>query len=152
MSGWTQPVPDGDSVKPSGSRAAHAHLYNRVTAQLDADIRMIPTGEVIYELMAAADAGKIPGLTSGADFYRDPIHMSYGVGRYTASVTMLATIYSNDLTGVGSDRIAPETTNAINAVVWDVLTRNAEFTGVPEPGSLGLLGGLALLMPRRRHS
>jgi hypothetical protein len=79
------------------------HFYNvieRVRDATDANVYMVPVGDVLYELDVRAKAGEIPGFSNVNTFYRDGLHMRYDIGRFVASATTFATVlgqYPNGL-------------------------------------------------------
>jgi hypothetical protein len=120
---WTSPVVDSLDT-PTVMRRDYYHLLlSRLGEQTDAVIRLIPTGEVFYQLNQRY-SGNLD------DFYRDDKHLSYadGLGRYTSALTM-ATVLSQEspinksptsqhYTGPNN----PETVSLINQTVWDVVS------------------------------
>jgi hypothetical protein len=134
---WMQDTPDADDTPTLQTRAYFDHLIRRVRARTDADVRMIPAGHVLYELDRRMRAGQIAGYRSAADLYRDVVHLNH-VGRFTAGVTTLATLYGQDPKGLecppghygGGKDFTPAIYAAIHDAVWTVLTDMHPLTGV----------------------
>jgi len=134
---WTRDTPDADDTKTIQTRAYFDHLFRRIRAKTDADVRMIPAGHVVYELDRRMRAGKIPGYRSAADLYRDPVHMN-NVGRFTAGLTTFATLYRQDPACIecppkhygGGKDFTPELYRAIHEALWTVVTEMHAVTGV----------------------
>lgn len=151
LNSWTTQTADEDDSPFYRRRATYEHLYNRVNAATDAEVYMIPIGEIIYQLATMIEAGGIDGLTDISQLYRDDIHMSYGLGRYVASATTFSTLYGDDLAGITLPGYSNAVSDTINDIIWNEVSSNA-FTGVPEPGvglSVLLLTGM---MARGRRS
>ena len=134
---WMQQTPDADDTPTLQTRDYFDHLIRRVRARTDADVRMIPAGHVLYELDRRMRAGQIAGYASATDLYRDVVHLNH-VGRFTAGVTTLATLYGQDPKGLqcppnhygGGKEFTPELYAAIHDAVWTVLTDMHSQTGV----------------------
>jgi len=149
-SAWTAPVANDDATASVRAREYYQHVVNRVRDETSAKVNVIPVGEVLYELSQRIEAGQVPGIDDLRDFYRDSIHLTTDIGRYTAGITTFATIYGIDPAGsvkpegfYGNDSaFTPALYDAIHAAVWDVISsdRNmgAIFSQVPEPQSLAL--------------
>lgn len=135
-------------------------------------IDIIPVGEVFAELDRRLKSGElvIADYTDANDFYRDLVNLHMNsLGRFVAASTVYATMFGEDPTGLtspdgffdepdipenGVDRdselLTPEVQAALQGVVWDVVSTH-EFSGVPEPSSLGLLlCGSGFWVMRRR--
>ncbi|MFV2070733.1 MAG: DUF4886 domain-containing protein, partial [Pirellulales bacterium] len=140
---WTASVADQDSTATVKVREYFDHLINRLHDATSANVLMIPIGEVLFELDQKMQAGDIPGFTSVDQLYRDNVHLSSDVGRYTAAATAYATIFGKDPTGLtkpdgfyGSpDAFTPQLYNALHTVIWDVVA-NHPFTGILDPSIL----------------
>ncbi len=137
---WMKESADSDDTKTILSRAYFENLYKRVKAKTDADVRMIPAGQVIYELDKRMRAGKIAGYKNATNLYRDAVHLN-NVGRYAAGVTTFATLYGKNPAGLkcppgcygGGKDFSPELYKAIHDAIWDVLTEMRAATGVRGP-------------------
>lgn len=152
---WDDAVVESNGASVGIQDQTMRYIYDRVVAQTDADVRLIPMGEVMFRLATAADAGEIAGISSRYGLYRDPIHASH-LGRYAVALTHYATIYNDVLEGIGPSPafygwLNPDATATINGIVWDVVS-NDPLTGVPEPGGLVALAGLAGGLLGRRPS
>ncbi len=134
---WTRDTPDADDTPTIQTRAYFDHLIRRVRAKTDADVRMIPAGHVLCELDRRMRAGQVGGYNSAADLYRDVVHLNH-VGRFTAGVTTLATLYGQNPKGLecppqhygGGKDFSPELYATIHDAVWTVLTDLNSVTGV----------------------
>jgi hypothetical protein len=161
---WLLPSTNDDTQGTILSRDYFDKLITRVRASQPAGsepIRMIPVGEVVYELEKKILNDEIPGLTSAADLYRDDVHFN-NVGHYIAAETFFAVLFKTDPRGASLPalgfgaiedwpEITPAMASSIQDTVWDVVTHNS-FTAVPEPASLGLLAAAgAILIGRRRR-
>ena len=141
---WESSSPDEDSTPTLMKAEYFENLMNRVTSQTDAIVRLIPTGEVFYELDKKVAVGGVPGIDETEDFYRDDRHLS-DVGRYIASTTVFSTMFQKDPHGVlkpanayGDDELfTPEFYEVIWDTVWNVVSGNA-YTGLSDFNNDGL--------------
>lgn len=62
-------------------------------------IYVIPGGQVMAALAAAAEAGELPGLSSRKDFFADQIHFN-DLGAYAMALTHYAVIYGRSPVGL----------------------------------------------------
>jgi hypothetical protein len=122
---------------------------------------LIPVGDVLAALDVKARNGELFGITSGADFYRDPIHLN-NIGRYAASVTFYSVMFGESAEGTSLPAInyfestaspnielTEDIQLAIQQTAWDVVS-NDPNTGVPEPGTgVLVVGGVLLVVSRR---
>lgn len=95
---WNYPSPDVDSSPTIRAREYFTHLMNRVRAATDAEILMIPVGEVLNEIDVRLKQNAVPGYFSVNQFYRDALHFNDPLGRYTAALTTYATMFNRDPT------------------------------------------------------
>lgn len=168
LTAWDKPVADNTNqyMWVGRSRQLYEVMLKHVREETnDAQVYIIPTGEVLYELTNRIKQGQISGLSSIDEIYRDTVHLTYssapgstgvGIGRYIAATTMFSTLY-----GVSPDGlIDPEYANLdpvlraqLNDVVWDVVS-SYQYAGVPEPTSMVcvLTAGTMLLIRRRRRN
>lgn len=58
-------------------------------------VRIIPVGEVMYQLHLKMKAGEVPGYKHIADLYADAVHLK-SEGKYLEAVTHYATIFQDD--------------------------------------------------------
>ena len=161
---WLAPFEPTAGATMTHTRQAYEELIAQVRASTDAEVNMIPVGEVLYELVPRLWAGEVPGIPTVSDLYRDDQHLrdllsAPAVGRYIASLTAYATIFGEDPTGLtkpaiyfGSEEpFTSEYYDVVHSTIWDVVS-TYQFTGVPEPASMTLLlGGALLLAPHRRR-
>jgi hypothetical protein len=150
LNSWTTETADEDDTPFSRRRASYDHVYNRVTAATDAEVYMIPIGEIIDKLATSIEAGDIAGLTNLCQLYRDNIHMSYGLGRYVASAATFSTLYGHDLEGITLPGYSTVVGDAVNVIIWNEVSTNP-LTGVPEHGAglIVLLASVFGLQKRR---
>lgn len=104
---------------------------------MDADlgnvsVDYVPIGAVLAELDLRLRSGKVAGLNSADDLYRDTLHMN-NVGRYVASLTLLAVAYNYDVRQLGQPpaiynepignfhELDIDLANYIQEVVWRVV-------------------------------
>jgi hypothetical protein len=97
---WNQPSLN-ELTTPSIQRKEYFNnVLERVRDATNANVYMVPVGDVLYELDVRARAGKIPGYNSVNSFYRDSLHLRSDIGRFVASATTFATVlgqYPNEL-------------------------------------------------------
>jgi hypothetical protein len=92
---WTQSSIDNPATSTTRSRAYMKNLIEHVRDQLPGvDIRMLPVGEVWYELDIRMRAGLVPGFTNVDELYRDNIHANQ-IGKYVAGMTFMAAFIEN---------------------------------------------------------
>jgi hypothetical protein len=140
---WTAPVLDHPSTASTRSRDYFNYLIEHVRAQTDANVYMIPAGEVFYELDKKIRSKEIPGFVSVNDFYGDLVHMRTETGRYISSMTMYSTImgqYPNQLskpTGyfTGPQTVTPQQEAMFQEVIRQVIDSNP-YTSVDLPPPL----------------
>jgi hypothetical protein len=94
-------------------------------------IHVIPGGQVMAALVAAAAAGDLPGLTGPADLFADTIHLT-DIGAYAIALAHYAAIYGRSPQGLphallradGSPATPPPAAAApqMQAVVWRVVS------------------------------
>jgi hypothetical protein len=157
---WLRPyVSSGNgSIATTFTRAYYARLMTDLRAQQPADskpVKMIPLGEVVFELDFRIKHGQIPGMTDVNQIYTDASHYT-GIGRYLTGLTFFASLYDETPIGLPvpsqyGTSITPEMALALQNVVADVLAQRAPGTSVPEPtGATALLALAAVLSMRRR--
>lgn len=91
-------------------------------------VKVIPVGDVLFELDVQAKAGNVPGLKSVEELFRDTIHFN-STGAYVAAVTFYATLFNDDPTGLpttGYGEISPELAKAIQGTAWKVVSAQAD--------------------------
>ncbi len=149
---WTSTVANVDTTLTIYAREYFEHLIDRVTAATDAKVALIPVGEVLYELDQRMEAGQVPGFTDIGQFYRDDLHLTLDVGRYTAGVTTFATMYGIDPAGStkpdgfydDDSAFSPALYAAIHDAVWDVISANPYAKSMFSPADFqpdGLVDG-----------
>ena len=107
---WTSESIDSLTTSTQKKRAYFDNLMNRLD-----DVWMVPTGEVFFELDQR-----------GIDlepFYRDYSHLSFDLGRYVATATLLSTTRRYHPSNVTPwDPIDGELLSTIHETIWDVIT------------------------------
>ncbi len=108
-------------------------------------IHVIPGGQVMAAAVSKIEAGAVPGLSDRTDLFArdaegapDPIHFN-DVGAYLMALTHYAVLYHRSPVGLPSaltradgtpaTPLAPETAQALQTIVWEVVTSYA-LTGV----------------------
>lgn len=135
---WSGSVVNDDLTLMIGKRQAFDYLYTRLNAALADPVRMIPTGEILYQIDIAARAGQLPGISTVGDIYRDDAHMG-DVGHFAAAAAIFSVIYGEKMdsdatyslhaTGDGSVTLTQALADAVNDIVWLTVTADAR-TGV----------------------
>jgi hypothetical protein len=100
QSQWTAPVVDSLSTPTVRAREYYDHLIKRVRAATDAEVYMIPVGEVLSEIDLLIQQQQLPGFTTISQFYRDGLHMNVAYGRYLAAATTFATLLGEEPRGL----------------------------------------------------
>ncbi len=127
---WLKSIVNDPSSYTDYAKEYYIHLIEGVRSATEAKINMIPVAEVLYELDMRMEAGEIPGYTDISQFYRNEPHLSWSLGRYTAGITMYATLFGQDPAGLtkpaafynpASD-FTPALYAAIHSAVWDVVS------------------------------
>ncbi len=140
---WNTPSLDQPGTHMSRTRAYYNNLIEHVRSETDANVYIVPVGEVLYELDIKMRAGQIPGFTSVGQLYRDALHMSYGPGRFVAGVTTFATIlgqYPNELEIPDDFYGGPSSLSPVQKAIFletirDVLDKHP-YTGLIMPAPL----------------
>lgn len=140
---WTAPSPDSLDSQMLRRREYYNNLIERVRDETDANVYMIPVGEVLFELDIRMRAGEIPGFTSVTRLYRDALHLSYGAGRFVAGATTFATILGQYPTGLdipadfygGPTSLTEIQKEVILETIRDVLDKHP-YSGVTMPAPL----------------
>lgn len=147
------------------SRVYWHALADRVR-QTNPSVSVIPVGEVFNALDVKMQAGEFenPLLASALDLHRDRSHTN-AVGENVAAWTAYATVFKDnpyDMPFIYSDNTAnngystgPTTLSdndrhLIQTTIWEVVTSNSDYTNVPEPASLAILGIGGMLLMRRQ--
>lgn len=87
---WTHAVDFGPDTLTSNAAAYQQAL---AAALADLDVESAPAGEAFYRVKLLADAGRLAGGVTFAEFYRDDLHASYDLGRYVAHQVVQRAIY-----------------------------------------------------------
>jgi len=134
---WTRDTPDADDTKTIQTRAYFDHLLRRVRAKTEATVRLIPAGQVLYELDRRMREGRIDGYADAHDLYRDRVHLNH-VGRYAAGVTTYSVLFADDPHGMtcppgaygGGKELNPKLYEAIHDAVWHVVNQMNDQTQI----------------------
>ncbi|QEG34705.1 hypothetical protein [Bythopirellula goksoeyrii] len=140
---WDGPSLDSDSTPTQPRR----EFYQNLMGDLDNRYRMIPTGEVIYEIAKALATDAYPELAglsiyNPADddlsFHRDTIHLSADLGRYVATATMYSTMHKQDIRGLVPPSnifdplvLTPSIADRLNSIIWDVVS-SSPYSGIAD--------------------
>ncbi|MEM6655178.1 MAG: DUF4886 domain-containing protein [Planctomycetota bacterium] len=125
-SNWLSPV-ESSFQQPTVHRRAYFSRLRDELSGLGHDFSVVPTGDVLYRVLEEIRSGNLPGLTSREDLFRDSIHMSYGVGRFLASTTVLATVLQIDPTGYDSPwNLDRDLETRLQSLVWEVVSNHPE--------------------------
>lgn len=126
----------GDITMPTRS------YYQQLMGNLDPATRLIPTGEVLYEVDALIKAGGLPGFASITQLYLDDnctCHLN-DVGNLVLASTVFATIFKQDPSGLPiPESVTPQAGLILQQVAWDVVTGH-HHSGVPEQGDFNADG------------
>jgi len=103
-------------------------------------VRIIPVGEVMYQLHLRMEAGDVPGYNHIADLYADGVHLK-AEGKYVEAVTHYATVFADDPHGCITSGLrfwkGPyEVDRAFAKIVWDTawhVITTYPHTGVTPP-------------------
>lgn len=135
---WFTPISDSDTTPSTPADEYFIHLFNRIEAALpDREVRIIPVGRVINEIQQQIEADQMPGVTELSEFYRDDIHMSHTIGRFTAAITTAAVLLDRPPYGMHNTWFQFHTDGgydvatyvAIEDAVWEIIS-NDPRTGV----------------------
>jgi hypothetical protein len=105
-------------------------------------VRIIPVGEVMYQLHLRMKAGDVPGCRHIADLYADGVHLK-AEGKYVEAVTHYATVFADDPHGCiteglrfwrGPYAVDREFAKIVWDVAWQVVTTYPP-TGVKPPAN-----------------
>lgn len=111
-------------------------FYRRLLDRLPADTRIIPTGEVFYELAQRVAAGTLPGVSQMSDFYAVDActcHLN-SWGNFVLATTVYATLFQESPVGLPVfGGLSTETGEIIEQVAWQVIANHRQ-TGVTSTG------------------
>lgn len=133
---WERPAVDSPSQKTRYSRDYYALLINKLEEERPGRVRLMPTGEVFWEIGERIASGELTEMTSRDQLYRDAIHAG-GLGQFVAATTFAATALKQDPTGWGLTPGVPNVPtarrHALQEIIWDVLVET-RLTGVSPLG------------------
>ena len=124
--------------------------FEKVAAGLSAKfpdrkpVRVIPVGEVMYQLHLRMKAGDVPGYTHIADLYADGVHLK-AEGKYVEAVTHYAAVFADDPHGCitsglrfwkGPYKVEKAFAKTVWDVVWRVVTMYPHSGVKPDDGTL----------------
>ncbi|MEO0530392.1 MAG: dockerin type I domain-containing protein [Planctomycetota bacterium] len=143
---WDRTVPNEDETFSTHRRSYYEHLVDRLNAEEPTRFRLIPAGEVFYELRERIASDEEGVFSDVGSIYRDPIHAN-GIGRFATATTVFATVFQSNPIGLPIDYSAdplwnptilpPDLVLAIQEVVWDVVVRTRR-TGVSPLGDFDI--------------
>ncbi|MEQ8211988.1 MAG: hypothetical protein RH917_19475 [Lacipirellulaceae bacterium] len=136
---WTVEVEDELTTNTVPADQYFDFLIERVRQETDAEVYMIPVGDVLFELDTRLLNSEIPGFTTLNEFYRDEIHLDFNHGRYLANLTTFSTLFNTSPIGIrptnatfGNDILTLEQLDALQLIVSDVLSQH-EYANVSFP-------------------
>ncbi len=119
-------------------RATFQKIAEGITAQFpdSKPVKIIPVGEVMYQLHLRMKDGKVPGYQHIADLYADGVHLN-AEGKYLEAVTHYAVVFQEDphdciTAGLRFWKGPYGVDKAFAQVVWDVVTEVTEIGAIPE--------------------
>ena len=127
-----KPVPMGVPCRAYCERLVEQ--LNLACTALAKPVRIIPLGDVLRGLDAAAKAKSIPGVANAWQLYRDDINLG-PLGCYAAKCTLFAVLAGRSPVGLRSGPMKPEEQAAVRKVeeiTWQVVT-TYPLTGVTPP-------------------
>jgi hypothetical protein len=137
---WNQEPLDNEDQRPTEMMRSYYRelMADLIVEQPTVNFRMIPTGEVFNRLSLL----DLPGMVF-EDFYRDPYHMSFDMGRYVASATIFATLFGEDVRSYTPSStyhsIDQSVLDTINQVVYEEVKKAAadlNFDGIIDVADL----------------
>jgi hypothetical protein len=149
---WPKPVADDPATPTVTSRAYTRLLLERLRAETDARLGIIPVGEVLYRMGPLLEAGALAGFEDRWSLYRDGAHLTLDVGRYIAAATMFSTMFGlpphAGLKPKGFfgevDAFSPEIYRFVHDVIWDVVSSDPAAIRMTEPVDFDRDGAAAL--------
>lgn len=136
---WDTTTRDELTAPTMHTRDYYEHLVKRLRSRTDAEIYIIPTPEVMYELDKKMQAGEVPGINGIGEIMGDKLHLDAGLGHYLAAVTVYTTLYGRNPAGLvkpdghydaaKEGLFTPQILNVLHDVVWAVVSNHA-YTGV----------------------
>ena len=125
---WLATYNDDTSFSNNESRS----YFDRITTKISDAFpnlkapKIVPVGEVFYELNNEMKSGQIPGYSSIWDLYVDHIHLN-NIGSYVVGSTYYASLYQSNPGTVpvpsAYGTIDPQLAQALEQTVWDVVSR-----------------------------
>jgi hypothetical protein len=97
--------PRDNANRPWRSRAFSEQVFAGLRERFPAlwregRLRMIPAGELFFELDRALRAGRAPGIAGIGDFYTDVQHLRAGLPRYAVAALMFAALFETSPQGL----------------------------------------------------
>lgn len=126
---------------------------------LSQPVRIVPVGEVMYQLNQQMKAGLLPGYTNIVDVYADGIHLN-DAGAYIVGCTFFATLYQETpvgLSGAPYNVSDPTYIAAVQSTAWAVVS-TYPYAGIARevwPSRYNVSvgeGGVATVMVRLTHA
>ena len=137
---WTASTVNVDTTRTEHSLDYYSHLLSRVREATEAEVYLIPVGEVLFELDTRIRAGEVPNVQSLSSFFRNLVHLRLDIGRYLASTTTFTTLFGLDPFGQtkpvnffgGEAAFSPALFDVIHDTVRHVVARHPD-SGVTLP-------------------
>ena len=133
---WDAGYPGNDL---DGGWASTRDFYTSMVGALNATdlgltkpVLTIPIGEVIYEVANRIAAGTMPGMSSTAELYVDPIHFNE-LGSFLQVSTEYATWFGESPAGLPPFGIEPTLALEIQKIAWQVVAGHS-YSGVAATG------------------
>lgn len=172
---WDASYTDFTSRDNAFSRSYFEQLVDQLREDKSSErssINLIPFGDVLYEIDLMASNGEILGTSGIEDWYRDRVHLKWGLPQYAKAATFYASLFgenpenldwrpysdiaSIDRTDLNDgeklsmfDAADQASVDLVNEAVWRVVQANS-YARVPEP-SVGatILACVVYLIYRR---
>lgn len=126
---WSAPAANNPAQPTTLSAQYFNDLYDdAVAAHPEQSIYLIPVGQVFARLDQEIRAGQLDGFSSVYDLYRDPVHLSYDIGRFIAAMTTYATLFGQSPVGLelppGFFTVDETPGGALSPLVENIALRN----------------------------
>lgn len=97
--------PKSNATKPWRSRAFSEQVFTGLQQRFpelwrEGRLRMIPAGELFFELDRQLRAGRAPGIADIRDFYTDVQHIRAGLPRYAVAALLFACLFDEPPIGL----------------------------------------------------
>lgn len=127
---WYDPIDTTGTIPTTPENHYFEMLFQSIDQSLDRPVRLIPAAQVLLEIQDRILNDELPGVISLIPFYRDDIHMSEELGRFTAAITVATVLYDRPPFGMFSEWIQErgdggysiDVYRQIEYAVWDVVS------------------------------